>query len=38
MGVRAGRLWKGSGGGAASSASRFGLGARTPTQPSPFEG
>ena len=37
MGVSAGRVWTGSGGGAASSAFRFILGARTPSQPSPFE-
>ena len=38
MGVSAGRLWKRSGGAAASRAIRFDTSARTPTQPSPFEG
>ena len=38
MGVSAGRVRKGAGGGGASSAFRFDLGAHTPSQPSPFEG
>jgi hypothetical protein len=38
MGVNAGRLWVSIKGDAASSATSVDLGARIPTQPSPFEG
>ena len=38
MGVLAGRLRKSSGGDTASRAHRYSESARTPSQPSPFEG